>query len=69
MKFDVGTEVPINLKDYLDRFLNCYHEPYMIISFLESFIFFRFSLIYLLMPVSVFSITLPASIFEVIDPL
>ena len=49
MKFDVGTEVSFTFKESINRFLSCLHEPYMINSVLELFIFRWFSLIQLLM--------------------
>ena len=54
MKSDAVTEVLFTFKEYIDRFLSCCREPYMINSVLKSFILRRFSLIQLLMLASVF---------------
>ena len=47
IKFDVGAEVSFTFKEFTDTFLSCYHEPYMINSVFESFIFIWFLLILL----------------------
>ena len=67
MKIDVGAEVSFTFKEFIDRFFSCCHEPYMINSVFESFIFRWFSLIQLLVLATVFCITLTSSIFEVVD--
>ena len=48
IKFDVGNEVSFTFKEFTDRFVSCCHEPYMINSVFESFIFIWFLLIQLL---------------------